>query len=399
MIATLVLWTQADGQRVEKVGDFFRITTEHYVIETDVSLDFAWEMARHMESIFAEYSNQMKGFSGYTPAGFNVRVFQKRADYAAQVGSQYRNTSGIFMPSRKLLAAYMEDQPPNEVLATLYHEGFHQFMHHMVSEDVPPWLNEGLAELFQYAVWNGRRFELGDVPPYRLQTLKDAFWKNRHIPLRTLVTMDSGLWIGNVAEGRMEGRLQYAEAWALVYFLGRANERLLNEYIALVKQGAKGLSAFQATFGEDVEALEKEWIKFVLSLSPTPRYVCHQNLAQLAFLVGKHRTYVRRIGGNIEAYKKSLLDQVHKPWELRSSDGTVLRSSDTGRIQELFICPEAKPRKSGASSYLMRFAPKKDLDCPDIICDNHPGIVIKAVYGPGRGGEDRYQVVEEVRRR
>ncbi|MBM4083430.1 MAG: hypothetical protein FJ272_01430, partial [Planctomycetes bacterium] len=127
LVVFLGLSSQAAGQQVEKVGDFFRITTDHYVIETDVSLDFAWEMARHMEEIFREYSNQMKGFSGHTPAGFNVRVFQKRVDYAAHVGSQYRNTSGIYMPSRKLLAAYMEDQPPNEVLATLYHEGFHQF--------------------------------------------------------------------------------------------------------------------------------------------------------------------------------------------------------------------------------------------------------------------------------
>jgi hypothetical protein len=84
---------------------------------------------------------------------------------------------------------------------------------------------------------------------------------------------------------------------------------------------------------------------------------------------------------------------------LRGTDGTTLRSSDTDTIKSLFICPEGKPQKPRTTSYLMRLVPGKDVILPDIICDNHRGIIIKATCIREDDGGYRYQVVEEVRQR
>ena len=60
-----------------------------------------------------------------------------------------KNTGGVFMSGRNLLASFLGDLGRDSLRRTLQHEAFHQFAHTVISPDTPVWLNEGLAQVFE----------------------------------------------------------------------------------------------------------------------------------------------------------------------------------------------------------------------------------------------------------
>ena len=85
-----------------------------------------------------------------------VYLFARQADYLHFTDDRLRNTGGVYIPKRNLLAAFLEGQGRDGLRRTLQHEAFHQFAYNAISPNLPVWLNEGLAQLFEEGIWNGR---------------------------------------------------------------------------------------------------------------------------------------------------------------------------------------------------------------------------------------------------
>ena len=78
--------------------------------------------------------------------------------------------------------------------------------------ELPPWLNEGLAELYSSLEPRGAKILVGQVIPARLQALRSDPW----IPLSVLLTVDHQSPDYNE---RSRAGMFYAESWALVHML------------------------------------------------------------------------------------------------------------------------------------------------------------------------------------
>src|SRR6185295_18676829 len=129
-------------------------------------------LARRMDAMFDDYSRRLADFNPDRRAKFEVYLFKKRSDYLTFTKNKVPNTGGVFMPGRDTLAAFLEGQGRDALRRTLQHEAFHQFAFNAISPNVPVWLNEGLAQMFEEGIWTGESFWLGQAPPRRIRQLE-----------------------------------------------------------------------------------------------------------------------------------------------------------------------------------------------------------------------------------
>src|SRR5690606_324324 len=129
----------------------------------------------------------------------------------------------IFDASRNILAARLEGTGRDEFRRTLQHEAFHQFAHNRIAPGMPPWLDEGLAQVFEDGYWFGGEFRLGRVPPWRLARLQQFMQDRRLIDLGTMLSMTRAQWNARMADSDTAA-VQYLQAWAMAHMLIFATE-------------------------------------------------------------------------------------------------------------------------------------------------------------------------------
>ncbi len=144
------------------------------------------------------------------------------------------------------------DGSGGEAFATAIHEYIH-----LLTEDaslhLPPWLSEGIAELFTTLKFTGGKVVVGAPPPARVQALGRDSW----VPLSEITGADreSPYYTQTGKAGTL-----YNEGWALVHMLhfslqyGPGFGRFMEE----VQKGTDSRRALEKVYGQSPETVEKE---------------------------------------------------------------------------------------------------------------------------------------------
>ena len=202
------------------------VATRHYVIHTDIEEELSRDLAARMDAMYGEYGRRFAGFKAEKEIPrLEVFLFAKQDDYLKFTGEKLKNTGGVYMPHRNLLAAFLEGQGRDGLRRTLQHEAFHQFAYNAISPNLPVWLNEGLAQLFEEGIWTGNGFWIGQVPPRRIRQLRRDFKNQRIIDFQTFLRLTPEQWAANLTGDHDLGATQYNQCWAMVYFLANAKDR------------------------------------------------------------------------------------------------------------------------------------------------------------------------------
>ena len=274
--------------RAFAAGQMVSLETPHYKVQTDISPAFAQLVGRHMEAIFQQYSSQFRDY-GQVTTKFNVIVYGREADYKLSIPQGYWGSAGIFISDSQVLAAHAEKRTTEDVLRTLYHEGFHQFMFEAVAGDCPVWVNEGLAEYFSNSTWNGLTFSLGQIPATPLYVIQQRIKNGTYLHFDRLFRMTTEDWRSASISDKRQASLLYSEAWSVVHFLihadGGRHSPMLDRYLKEVSQGQVAESALQDAFGKDYAQFERSWASYVMSLTPSPKFACRDNMECLLLLV------------------------------------------------------------------------------------------------------------------
>ena len=270
--------------------------TTHYLLHTDVDDDLADDLARRLDAMFDEYARRLNAFGPPASADRkDVYVFQRRVDYMRFVGDRLPNTGGVFIPSRGCLAAFLEGQGRDALRRTLQHEAFHQFADATISHDLPVWLNEGIAQVFEEGIYTGSTFVVEQVPQRRIRQLRDDMDHGRLVPFDQFVSMSHPAWALNMRD-RERGATQYNQAWAMVHFLVYAQDARTgatpyrDRFFAMlqdIKAGADGATAFRNHFGENFVGFQKRFIEYAMSLKPTPESTYVENAEVLSDLMAE----------------------------------------------------------------------------------------------------------------
>jgi len=268
----------------------------HYLIHTDLDPQLADDLANRLEAMYGEYSQRLAtlGKAPNVPR-MEVYLFRNQSDYLRFTDGKIRNSGGLFLPGRNLLAAFLNGQGRQQMRRTLQHEAFHQFAYNAISPDLPIWLNEGLAQFFEEGLWNGAGFSVGEVPPRRVRQLQADIRANRMVPFGTLLSMTDVEWAKRLSSSREQGSVQYNQSWAMVHFLAMAHSprdekqflyrNRLIDFLRLLHIGKPADEAFQTAFGNNIPAFEQRFSEYAATLTATPEATMIENQNVLADLL------------------------------------------------------------------------------------------------------------------
>ena len=281
-------WIAEHDRKHAKFGSGAKWETAHYRIKTNAGWRVGHEVAQVMERVHAFYreiwgivpdpkpAKVPEGLREITVSPIDINIFASRAEYVTRAGTGNESdwSGGVFKGSE--VDTYAESGPGGKtirsMMTTLFHEASHQFMDVAVG-DVPSFINEGVASLFEgiQVLSNGsiRR----DLPvPGRLTPLAEALSKGTALPLRDVF---------NAPENKPE---LYMYRWGIMYFLrmyvdasGRYVFRdRLQDYIYDFKRGGIGdqVEHFTQFVLEEVKApglltfdeFEAVWRQWILDL-------------------------------------------------------------------------------------------------------------------------------------
>ncbi len=258
-----------EGAREGRVG--------HYFVRTDLPADRAAALCRHINLMHDEYARRLPGLPARAPAPLNVLLFAQERDYLETLqwrfGVDASGSGGMFFvnPQGQALAAWLEGRPVRRVLHVLQHEGFHQFAYSRFGTDLPPWADEGLAEVFGRAVTIDGRFLYGGPSARLVEEIQSAVERGEYVPFDRMLTMTAADWSAAVAAGSASGL--YRQAWSMVHFLlwgdGGRYAPAFERYLKLVNEGHLPDEAFRRAFeAADASAFEARWKAHVLAMTP-----------------------------------------------------------------------------------------------------------------------------------
>ncbi|MGE0713097.1 MAG: DUF1570 domain-containing protein [Planctomycetota bacterium] len=244
----------------------FEAKSEHYQVLSDISQKSADEYARRLEAARAYY---LRTFPLSGQAGRSkVLIFDTEEGYHSyaelSTDDRVESTLGCYLPRYRQLLLFedKDDRKLEKTTQVLFHEGFHQFMHALVPDNlIPYWLNEGLAEFMSACRLEGEAVaETGRVLEGRLEDLRTFVRLNGNKPLAFAALMQESpaeFYSGPVWA-------KYAQAWSMVHFFETAATAPTREryrrYLTLLREGTPGQEAFdQCWKGADWAGIQRRW--------------------------------------------------------------------------------------------------------------------------------------------
>jgi hypothetical protein len=220
-----------------------KVNTEHYTIHTTIDDPRIQQtLATVMEGALVQYQQFTPGLR-VSPRPMECYVFAKRSEWAEFTRDKTGMDAAVYLQInrggytvRDWYVAYLISEIGTYAVAA--HEGWHQYVARNFKSRLPPFLEEGIATMFETIVWeNGRpRWDLS-VNPTRAEKLRRAMETKSLWPLGELVTMHAGDVVG-LSGDRIE--TFYAQNWAFAMFLWEADagrhrpaaKRMLNDLAA-----------------------------------------------------------------------------------------------------------------------------------------------------------------------
>ena len=222
-----------------------RIVTPNFRIHTTMrSEEFKRLMAVFSERAMAHWTSSL----AQLPAPgrpLDTYVFGTRDEWAAHTRAKLGTEAGAYLALGRggytsNSEAILYDIGPGDTLTILAHEGWHQFTQSLFKQELPAWLEEGIA-----AYMEGHRISPDSGEPIftpwrnfeRFGELRDAVRRGRTVPIDQILDSTAQEYL---ADGRDRLLTYYAQVWALVHYLregedgayGSGLSRLLADCIA-----------------------------------------------------------------------------------------------------------------------------------------------------------------------
>jgi len=283
--ATMSWWSRATEYPADTVS-------RHYHVKSDLPPEELKELAEHLDHTYESFVRQLSGWLRQNlPATFNVMIFSTREEYELtlkfQFGIDATGSGGMFFSNRRgsALALWTEGLPRRRVEHVIQHEGFHQVAAALFGGNLPPWVNEGLAEYFGEAIMVNGKLVTGQSSPRVINHMKDAIESGEYIPFLKMLQMDGQRWNAAVKSG--DARLQYEQAWSMVHFLIHGeNGRyagMFSRFLQFLNIGHAPYDAFVMAFGTDnVHAFEARWKAYAQDAQPSTFLTAMERLEFLA---------------------------------------------------------------------------------------------------------------------
>ncbi len=242
-----------------------------------------------------------------------------------------------YAPSEAAMAFYTGDHARDYIVMSGAGDddkpvAVHEYMHLLVRRmelDLPPWLNEGIAELYSTLRPRAGKIALGMVPQGRAITLTIEKW----IPLKRLVEVEQD---DPEYNKKAHAGTFYAQSWMLVHMLALSDSyaKGFGKFVAAVSDGATSEAAFQAIYGKDLAAVSRDLnayyradsLKLVLFDTSLEKFARFEPKPADPFEVELHLARIKADTGHTEeAWSRLQKLKANNPerWEIYEAIGSV----------------------------------------------------------------------------
>jgi hypothetical protein len=158
---------------------------------------------------------------------------------------------------------------------TLYHEAFHAYLANFVyppkEVEVPLWLNEGMAQVFETALVEAGELRVGHADRARLTRARSAAERGDLVPVAELLKAGPKQFHVNHASDQQLSDRYYLTSWALTFYLMfdqkiLSTPRKLDQYMASLQRGTHPLEAFRELVGRPLPQFQAEFREYVRKL-------------------------------------------------------------------------------------------------------------------------------------
>jgi hypothetical protein len=259
----------ADDSAAPSIADFTNITQGRYQVFAQGGRQMGLEINMFMNAILGQYEKFFNNWSG--KAGARVVVFDNPTDFRRYAGD-------VTSLSHAGLAGYCHlktDEAGNQfyelvtyqdanLWRVLAHEGFHQFIGYELGQQIPIWLNEGMAQYFETSFNIGSRFYVGQISRSKLLYAQALIVNKQAPPLAQMVQWDRATFYANA-------NVAYPMSWALVYYLLNSNNDRFEQsefrrYLQDLKVGKDDIKSFQRRFGSNSNHWQADFEDYILHL-------------------------------------------------------------------------------------------------------------------------------------
>jgi hypothetical protein len=204
-----------------------RIKSANYLIYTTITdEDVTSLLPQVMEGALAQYRKVAPG-TNVSEAPMECYIFERRVEWEAFTRAKTGNDANIYLQIRrggyavrdKYVAYYIGRYATASVAA---HEGWHQYVARHFIGRLPPFVEEGLACMFEGIGWkdeNLPRWNLS-INQVRVQALRKAIESNKLWPLEKIIAMHAG---EVVEENGEKVDAFYSQAWCFAKFMYEAD--------------------------------------------------------------------------------------------------------------------------------------------------------------------------------
>jgi hypothetical protein len=227
---------------------WIRLKSAHFEMYTTASERSARETLKYFEQVRSFFQQGMGSIPG---KALPVRIvaFSSRKEYEPY---RLNNFATAFYHPTPTIDDIVLSETGFDVFPVAVHEYVHLVTKHMGMK-LPPWLSEGMAELYSTLKPMGDRVLVGTLITGRHQALANEKW----VPLKVIVNADHSSPYYN--EKNQAGSL-YNEGWALTHMLVLSNEYRpgFAKFLELVNAGTPTEEALDKVYGKTIEQVDKE---------------------------------------------------------------------------------------------------------------------------------------------
>ncbi len=149
----------------------------------------------------------------------------------------------------------------------LYHEAFHAYLENFVFPaadfDVPRWLNEGLAQVFEEGIVEAGTLRLDIPSQMRLEALQRDLREQQRLPLAELLNSEPRRFLVAHEDQAVASERLYLYSWGLAYYLVIREPvlqgKVLSKYVAKSAATVSPQQRFEEMVGQPLDEFEKKW--------------------------------------------------------------------------------------------------------------------------------------------
>lgn len=203
-----------------------------------------------------------------------------RSEIARLLNQARRETESEIKSRQNLLRSYDRendeafDKVTRRMFTRLYHEAFHAYLENYVYPhdryDVPVWLNEGLAVIFESGILESDTLRIDAPNAAALKRLRDEIRTRGPMPLAELLSAGPEHFFAAPRNPAADPDRYYAYAWGLVYYLAFERHVLgtsaLDAYVDRSSKDVPPVGRLETLVGTPAGKLQSAWREYILAL-------------------------------------------------------------------------------------------------------------------------------------